>query len=191
MTIEQLWQNYQGQLRQFLLTRVDNPADVEDLLQDILIKSYQRFETVKQPSKVQSWLFQIARNTLIDYYRKSRVNRVDVDMARLISVAEVVEDYEQTRQELAQCIRPLMAQLPDKYREAVDLVDLQGKSQKVLASEWGLSHSAVKSRVQRGRRMLNSLFHACCRYQLDTRGNPIAVEVTGGCQNGSSDDERV
>lgn len=178
MNIERLWQNYQQPLRHFLQTRVHNPADVDDLLQDILIKSYQRLGTIQQPSKVQAWLFQIARNTLIDYYRRPRPNRADVDITHLHQFNDKVEDYEQTRQELARCIRPLIDKLPDKYREAVDLVDLQGKSQKVLAAELGLSHSAVKSRVQRGRRLLGSLFQACCQYQLDVRGNPIAMEAT-------------
>lgn len=184
MEFEQLWQDYQPQLRHFLQTRVHNAADVDDLLQDIWIKSYQHLETVQQPSKVQAWLFQIARNSLIDYYRKSRPDRAEVDITHLPQLDNKVEDYEQIRQELAGCIRPLIAQLPDKYREAIDLVDLQGKSQKVLAAEWGLSHSAVKSRVQRGRRLLGSLFQTCCQYQLDARGNLIAMEATAKyCQS--------
>ncbi|WP_299406507.1 RNA polymerase sigma factor SigZ [Acaryochloris sp. IP29b_bin.148] len=182
MDIKQLWQDYREQLRQFLLVRVHNPSDVDDLLQDILIKSYQNLPTVKQPSKFQAWLFQIARNTLIDYYRQARLDIAAVDIAHLPQHVKETEAYEQIRQELAQCIRPFIAQLPDKYREAVDLVDLQGKSQKVLASELGLSHSAVKSRVQRGRRLLGSLVRECCQFQLDARGNPIEVAVTAeGC----------
>lgn len=178
MNIEQLWQDYQPQLRHFLQARVQNSSDVDDLLQDIWVKSYQRLGTLQQPSKVQAWLFQIARHTLIDYYRKPHPERAEVDITHLPQLDTKVEDYEQTRQALAHCIRPFMAQLPDKYREVVDLVDLQGKSQKVLAEELGLSHSAVKSRVQRGRRLLGSLFQDCCQYQWDARGNPIAMKAT-------------
>lgn len=182
MDIEQLWQDYQPQLRHFLQTRVHNPADVDDLLQDIWIKSYQRLGTVQQPSKIQVWLFQIARNSLIDYYRRPHPDRAEVDITHLPQLDNKVEDYEQIRQELARCIRPFIAQLPDKYREAVDWVDLQGKSQKVLAEELRLSHSAVKSRVQRGRCLLGSLFQACCQYQWDARGNPIEFD-SESCQN--------
>ena len=177
MDIKQLWQEYRRQLRQFLLLRVDNPSEVDDLLQEILIKTYQHFNTVQQPGKFQAWLFQIARNTLIDYYRKSRADTVDINIASLPQLFDEDEQYEQTRQELAQCIRPFLNQLPDKYREAIELVDLQGTSQKVLATELDLSYSAVKSRVQRGRRMLEKLFWECCNYQLDARGNPIEFEV--------------
>jgi RNA polymerase sigma-70 factor (ECF subfamily) len=183
INIDQLWQAYKDQLRQFLHARINNSADVDDVLQEILIKSYQKLDTVQQPSKVQSWLFQIARNTLIDYYRKSRADLTDIDIDRLSVGSEDTEEYEQTRQELSRCLRPFLSQLPDKYREAITLVDFQGISQKALAHEQGLSHSAVKSRVQRGRKMLGELVTDCCRYQVDARGNPISVEVkTVGCQ---------
>ena len=85
------------------------------------------------------------------------------------------------RHELSRCLEPFLRQLPKTYREAVEAVDLKGQSQKVLAEEWGLSHSAVKSRVQRGRKMLKELFHACCTYQMDARGNIITYEGNKNC----------
>ena len=82
MEFQQLWQEYDNRLRQFLLSRVKNPADVDDLLQEIRIKTYQDFTTIKEPEKLLSWLFQIARNTLIDYYRKSRVETSRQDIVK-------------------------------------------------------------------------------------------------------------
>ena len=184
MDIKQLWQEYSHQLRQFLQSRVDDSSEVDDLLQEILIKTYRNLDTIRQPGKVQSWLFRIARNTLIDRYRRSRADIADIDVDRLAAFSDEDEQYEQIRRELAGCVRPFLSQLPDKYREAVEWVDLQGKSQRVLATELGLSHSAVKSRVQRGRRRLKTLFLECCRYRLDGRGNPIEFEVSmeKGCR---------
>ena len=183
MELKQLWQEYEDRLRQFLLSRVKNPADVDDLLQEILIKTYQHLNTVKEPEKLLSWLFQIARNTLIDYYRKSRVetSRQDIVKGAMLTDEEP-EQYEQIRQELTNCIRPFLNQLPEKYREAIEMVDLQGSSQKELAKKLGLSHSAVKSRVQRGRSMLKAKFEECCRCELDVRGNVVDYEVKlNGC----------
>ena len=178
MEFKQLWQEYSDRLRQFLLSRVKNPADVDDLLQEILLKTYQHLNTVQKPEKLVSWLFQIARNTLIDYYRKSGVetSRQEIVQGAMLKDSEP-EQYEQIRRELTNCIRPFLNQLPDKYREAIELVDLQGASQKELALQLGLSHSAVKSRVQRGRSMLKNKFHECCSYKLDVRGNLIDYQV--------------
>lgn len=178
MELKHLWQEYENQLRQFLRSRVKNPADLDDLLQEILLKTNQHLHTVKDSEKLVSWLFQIARNTLIDYYRKSRVStsRQDIVKEAILTDTEP-EEYEQIRRELTNCIRPFLNQLPEKYREAIELVDLQGSSQKELAHQLGLSHSAVKSRVQRGRSMLKAKFEECCRYQLDIRGNIIDYET--------------
>ena len=66
-------------------------------------------------------------------------------------------------------------QLPEKYRKAVEATDLKGASQKAHAEELGLPTSTVKSRVQRGRKMLGNLFHECCSYELDARGNIMVI----------------
>jgi RNA polymerase sigma-70 factor (ECF subfamily) len=183
MEFQQLWQQYKDPLQQFLRSRVKNSADVDDLLQEIFIKTYQHLNTVKEPEKLRSWLFQIARNTVIDYYRKFRVetSRQEVVQNAMLTDKQP-EQYEQIRQELTHCIRPLLDRLPEKYREAIEIVDLQNTSQKELANKLGLSHSAVKSRIQRGRRMLQDKFHQCCYYNLDIRGNLIDYQVKpNGC----------
>lgn len=183
MEFKELWLEYEDRLRQFLLSRVKNTADVDDLLQEILLKTYQHLNTVQKPEKLLSWLFQITRNTLIDYYRQSGVysSRQDIVKGAMLTDSEP-EQYEQVRRELTNCIRPFLNQLPDKYREAIEMVDLQGASQKELALKLGLSHSAVKSRVQRGRSMLKNKFHECCAYKLDVRGNLIDYQVKpNGC----------
>jgi RNA polymerase sigma-70 factor (ECF subfamily) len=198
MEFQQLWQQYKDPLQQLLRSRVKNPADVDDLLQEVLIKAYHHLHTIREPEKVLSWLFQIARNTVIDYYRKSRVetSRQEIFQNAMLTKSEEApsfqggvsltdkqsEQYEQIRQELTSCILPLLHQLPEKYREAIEIVDLQNTSQKELANKLGLSHSAVKSRVQRGRRMLQDKFHQCCYYNLDVRGNLIDYQVKpNGC----------
>ena len=88
MEFKQLWREYRDQLRQFLLSRVRNPADVDDLLQEILIKTYRHLNTVKDPDKLPAWLFQIARNLLIDYYRKVQT---DAPLAPGISGQSIVD----------------------------------------------------------------------------------------------------
>ena len=183
MEFKQLWLEYGDRLGQFLRSRVNNREDADDLLQEILLKTYQHLNTVQKPEKLLSWLFQIARNTLIDYYRKSGVetSRQDIVKGAMLT-DETPEQYEQVRRELTNCIRPFLNQLPDKYREAIEMVDLQGISQKELAKKLGLSHSAVKSRVQRGRSMLKAKFEECCRCELDIRGNVVDYEVKpNGC----------
>ncbi len=177
MDIKQIWQEYKHQLQRFLRSRVSNAEDAEDLLQEILIKTHQQLHTVQDPEKLRAWLFQVTRNAVIDYYRQSHKKPpVPADF-----MEDSSEPSDQAHQELSDCIRPFLEQLPETYQAAVEAVDLRGVSQKGLAEELGLSHSAVKSRVQRGRKMLASLFQECCRYELDARGNIVDYQQNKDC----------
>jgi len=182
MNIEQIWNDYGNLLRRFLLSKVNNPEDAEDLLQDILIKTHKKLGSLKDPKKLKTWLFQIARNTLIDYYRKPSITLSAQSLPELVEIREKsVEAQEIMRLELSQCIKPFIKNLPKKYGEAVEAIDLQGLSQKELAKELGLSYSAIKSRAQRGRQKLAELFQECCTYEVDVRGNIIGYEAKSEC----------
>ena len=60
------------------------------------------------------------------------------------------------------CVLQLLEQLPDKYKEAVKMSDLEGVNQKEIAEKLNISYSAAKMRVQRGRESLKSKFYECC-----------------------------
>jgi RNA polymerase sigma-70 factor, ECF subfamily len=180
MNIEEIWNDYGNLLRGFLLSRVNNSEDAEDLLQEILIKTHKNMGSLKDPKKLKSWLFQIARNTLIDYYRKP-TNTLSLESQLSELHAEKPDAQEAMHQELSQCIKPFIKNLPEKYGEVLDAIDIQGVSQKELAKELGLSYSAVKSRAQRGRQKLKELFQECCTYKMDVRGNIIEYEAKSDC----------
>jgi RNA polymerase sigma-70 factor (ECF subfamily) len=182
MDIQIIWEKYGDRLRNFLLTRVKNPEDAEDLLQEILIKTHQNLASVKDPKKFQSWLYKIARNTLTDYYRKPVPTISGQTLPELEDLGDKkLDSQEIIREELSKCIKPFINSLPDIYRDALDAVELKGVSQKALANELGVSHSAIKSRVQRGREMLAALFQSCCTYDLDVRGNIIDYHSVPKC----------
>ena len=66
--------------------------------------------------------------------------------------------------------------LPSPYREAITLVELEGKTHREAAEMLGISVSGMKSRVQRGRAKLRELLEACCEVAVDARGKVIACE---------------
>ncbi|NWF71743.1 MAG: RNA polymerase subunit sigma, partial [Nitrospirae bacterium] len=69
----------------------------------------------------------------------------------------------------AGCLRPMIEQLSEDYRQAITLVDLEGLTQHEAAVRLGLSVSGMKSRIQRGRRQLREMLEACCVIALDRR----------------------
>ena len=178
MTLEHIWQAYGSQLRRWLQSRVSDADDVDDLLQEVLIRTHQNISDLKDTDKLSPWLFSIARNAVIDLYRqrgrKSGLNESDLWY--------LTEDPDSLA-ELSDCILPFIEQLPDQTAGLLKAVDIQGRSQKECAEELGISYSALKSRVQRGRQQLAAVFRDCCLFELDSKGNVIGYERRNrGCK---------
>jgi RNA polymerase sigma-70 factor (ECF subfamily) len=171
-----VWQAFHQRLRGFILHKVNNPADADDILQDVFIRISQNLTTVRESDRLQSWIFQITRNAIIDYYRKADRQPQLISEDALEILAED-EDPVVFNQEMAGCLRPLLDYLPTPYREAVTLTEFEGKTQRSSAQELGISVSGMKSRVQRGRQKLKELLQTCCQIELDVVGNVIEYEI--------------
>lgn len=165
MEMETIWSAYRARLQAFLKSRVSNPADVEDLLQEISIKVFKGLGGLEDDAKVQAWLFQTAHNAIIDHYRKNgRVKDIDPDDLWY------ADDEPGALSELERCVEPFVAALPAEMAELIIAVDLEGRPQKAVAEENGLPYSTLKSRVQAGRMALRAVFENCCHLSLDARG---------------------
>lgn len=177
LNLEQVWAEYQLALKAFLHSKVSNSADVEDLLQEILIKTYQNLHQVQDSSSVKSWLFQLANNTIIDFYRKharqQRDSKIDADDLWFADL----DHNEEFKQNLSLCIEPFIQALPEQSASLLLAVDIKGQSQKTLAEEQNVSYSTIKSRVQKSRGDLKNLFEQCCNLSLDKQGNVIDCEL--------------
>jgi RNA polymerase sigma-70 factor (ECF subfamily) len=174
--IKTVWQEFHQRLRGFLLQRVKNPADADDILQEVFIRIHQHLTTVRDSDRLQSWIFQITRNAIIDYYRKVNRQPEFTSEAALETLA-MDEKPEVFNQQMAGCLRPLLEHLPAPYREAVQLADLEGITQSAIAQKLGISLSGMKSRVQRGRQKLKDLLQTCCQIEMDAMGNAIKYEM--------------
>lgn len=158
--------NTYKQLRQGLLSyltrRLPNDVQVEDLLQDVFLKAVTTLRAEKPIDNMTGWLYTTARTTLVDYYRanKQHLQELDFDIA-----IEEEEDFTQ-HQELANCLRPFIEELPAAYRDTLIATELQEKKLQVLADEQGVSLSAIKSRAARGRSMLKDKLLDCCQVEI-------------------------
>ena len=113
--------------------------------------------------RIGAWLFRVARNALVDARRRASIRNTES-----LTEGELPERDETTsRKSLTECLEPMLRTLPEDYAVAVREADLHRRSQRELAEELGLTYSALKSRVQRGRRMLHDNLVACCRPDED------------------------
>jgi RNA polymerase sigma-70 factor (ECF subfamily) len=185
--VNNVWLQMRGGLRAFIAKRVANETEAEDILQEVFLRMHQKLDSLKDPRRIVSWLFQITRHAIIDHYRAPERRRevpaglaADMETIRTVQAAPVVgepADSGRLREELAGCLRPMIEQLPSQYREAVTLVELEGLTQNAAAKKLGLSVSGMKSRVQRGRQQLKRMLDECCLIQLDQRRSVMDYEV--------------
>ena len=169
MNIEQLWNQFHDPLKGFVLKRIPDHSVADDIVQDVFIKIATHIDTLKEEDKVHIWIYKITRNAISDYYRKQKPTE------KLPFELEAEKEFEEQdlSKELSSCIRPMINQLPDKFKEAIELTEINGMTQKELSEQLGISFSGAKSRVQRGREKLKELLIACCLIEADRYGNII------------------
>lgn len=169
VALESIWDQFSDRLRSFIRARVADEAAVEDILQDVFVRIHAKVGTLQDLGKLESWLYQITRNVIIDYYRSRRPTEQLPET--LGSSEEVYEEALVTR--LASDVREMVEALPEPYREALVLTSYEGLSQKELAKRLGLSYSGAKSRVQRARERVKDMLMTCCHFEFDRRGTVI------------------
>lgn len=191
LELEQAWNEVASQLRGYIRTRVRDHAAAEDILQEVFLKAQRRARDLESVAKLSGWLFQIARNAVIDHYRtagaKEKFNAAlpeQLEQLEQLEQMEVPEETEESALEnpeaLREAFRRIVFSLPEPYREAVVLTEYEGLTQKELAERLGISFSGAKSRVQRGREKLKEALLECCALEFDRRGNVIECEPRGG-----------
>ena len=173
-TTEQIWRELSDRLRQFVRSRIKSMADVDDVLQTVFLRIHSRFDDLRKADRLESWVFQITRNAVTDHFRKRRDAQDDVESLLDSNTA----NENNLNAEVAACIGTLIARLPEDQRRALSMYELDGISQKDIATRESISVSGAKSRIQRGRKSLETKLMVCCEFQLDGRGNVVEYEAT-------------
>ena len=172
-TREQLdatWGETFERLRSFIAARVRDDDVAADIAQDVLVRSIAAgaLQRVDNPT---AWLYRSARNAVIDHYRTRHIHDPLGQAVELWPEPAPIENQpNEAIRDLARCLQPLVAQLPQIYRDALDRVDLAGQTHDSAAAELGISTSGMKSRVQRARGRLKEVLTDCCAVHLDRLG---------------------
>lgn len=171
------WGELEARLRPFVARRVRG-ADVDDVLQDVFLRMHRGLPGLRDDQRFGPWVYQIARSAILDHRRSlARHPSAGGEVLREEPSEEPeTDDDRAAEQMLAANVAPFIALLPSPYREALTLTELEGVSQREAAAMMGVSVSAMKSRVQRGRARLRELLEDCCAIALDVRGRVVECE---------------
>lgn len=170
LSINDIWSEFSAPLKNFISKRVSNETDVEDILQEVFVRIHQNIDSLKDDNKIHSWIYQISRNAIVDYYRrKNRIEIIELDD----DLAGESEQEINSNAEISACLKTMIESLPEKYRQALMLTEFENLTQKELSERMGLSLSGAKSRVQRGREKVKEMLLGCCHLEFDRMGNVI------------------
>jgi RNA polymerase sigma-70 factor (ECF subfamily) len=158
----QAWHAHEAELLGFLRHHYREGA--EDLLQEVFLKALAQGDAFCVLGNRRAWLFQVARNLIVDRLRTTRANvPLPEDLHAETEEAKPVDA-------LSECLPRVLAELSAEDREAITLCDLGGFTQQAYATRLGLSLPAAKSRVQRARTRLRARLIEACHVRFDPAG---------------------
>jgi len=187
VTTENLWETFHTGLRHFILQRIPDEQSADDVLQETFLKIHTHIDALRDQDRLQSWMYQIARNAIADYYRQQKAT---IALPEDLPIPEEPDIEDDVIKDLIPGVKAMVESLPAAYREALILTEYEGLSQRELAQRLGLSFSGAKSRVQRAREKLKTMLLDCCHFEFDRLGKIIDYEPNcaccsdGGCGEG-------
>ncbi|MDQ6979332.1 MAG: sigma-70 family RNA polymerase sigma factor [Mariprofundaceae bacterium] len=164
ITVIQAWKQHESELRSWLRSRLNHVDDAHDVLQQVFEKALLQGDRFCSVENVRAWLFQVARNILIDRYRMQHHELpLPDDVVADVPTVDMVD-------ELSECLPRVLSELAADDRAIIVPCDLNGVSQQAYADAQGLTLSAVKSRIQRARKRLRDTLKKNCQVRTDESG---------------------
>ncbi|MBV9662141.1 MAG: sigma-70 family RNA polymerase sigma factor [Acidimicrobiales bacterium] len=168
----ELAMEHMGSLYSAALRMTRNPADAEDLVQETYLKAYRAFGSFQEGTNLKAWLYRILTNTFINSYRarRRRPEQTELDdvedlyLYRRLGGLEAVSAGRSAEEEVLEHftegeVKAAVEALPEQFRMAVLLADVEGFSYKEIAEILDVPIGTVMSRLHRGRRALQKTLH--------------------------------
>jgi RNA polymerase sigma factor (sigma-70 family) len=155
--ISEAVEQQRSRLRGFISRRVADPSDVEDILQEVFFELVEAYRLMKPIEMVGAWLFQVARNRIIDGFRKKKPEpladlNVESEEGEMLSIEEFLPSPDTgpeaayTRTVLIEELEAALDELPEEQRSVFIGHEIEGRSFKELATETGVSVNTLLSR---------------------------------------------
>ena len=178
--------HYHGPVFNLILGMLGDPADAADAAQEVFLKAFKGIRHFRQGSSLKTWLYRIAIREALNHrrwFKRHLQKNVSIDAEPEEGFAQIdVEDLSATpfdqlaAQEIQVAVQGALQQVPEVFRSAVILRDLEGLSYEEVAEVLDVSVGTVKSRILRGRRALKEILEPLLgEQQVATQKRPRAA----------------
>jgi len=153
-TFHELYQEYYERVYSICFRMTHNVSESEDLTQDVFIRLFRTLESFRGESSFMTWLHRLTVNQVLMYFRKRKV-RSELTSDNEMSLADLAVE----RMRIVDCIllSEVIAKLPEGYRQAIILHDIEGLEHREIAERRGRSIGTSKSQLHKGRALLREL----------------------------------
>lgn len=167
-----IWNTFNSEIYFFILKKVKNKDVANEILQNSFLKIHQNINQLKDSEKVKAWSFQIVRNEITNYFNDQSKTFHNVNF-EIFKNPESYMDF--------CCFDRFISNLPEEYKEVIELVYIKGMKQIEVAELIGISLANVKARIRRAKSLLKINFNECCKFELNEEGKLIGESNCAHC----------
>jgi RNA polymerase sigma-70 factor (ECF subfamily) len=188
MEFWELYDQYYVRVRKFILSLVRDEWVADDLIQETFLRIQNNLKSLKDPSKLSSWIFRIAYNLCQDHFRQSKRSRKeeridqeeteDFKEALMQRGPDIQKELEQ--RQMGECVQNYIHLLPEPLRVVLILFDTMDFNQQEIADTLGVTIENVKVRLHRARKKLKDILEEACTFERDERNVLVCTPASDG-----------
>jgi RNA polymerase sigma-70 factor (ECF subfamily) len=187
MEFWEIYDPYYARVRKFILALVKEPWTADDLIQETFLRVQQNLGTLKDSSKLSSWIYRIAYNLCQDHFRQRKAGRkkecTGLEQTEDLGEGLIQEGFiqkELEQREMGRCVQSQIGLLPEPLRAVLVLFDIMECSHQEIADILGITVTNVKVRLHRAREKLKPILEEKCAFERDERNVLVCTPVDHG-----------
>jgi RNA polymerase sigma-70 factor (ECF subfamily) len=182
MEFWEIYDQYYAKVRKFILAVVKDQWVADDLIQETFLRVQQNLETLKDSSKLSSWIYRIAYNLCQDHFRQRKISRRKEETGgeEMEDLKEALIQKELEQRQMGECVQNQINLLPEPLRAVLLLFDIVELSHQEIADTLGITIENVKVRLHRARRKLKAILVEKCTFERDERDVLVCIPIDHG-----------
>jgi len=170
MELLKIHDQYYDRIKRFILSLVKDEWIADDLVQETFLKIRKHIDSVREPSKISSWIFRIAYNLCQDHFRSTPLkNEKKIDLLSKTYADEIQIQEKLEQNQMGVCVKEKINMLPESLQIPLILFDMEGFTHKEIASILNISEENAKVRLHRARKELKKILKEGCSFERDER----------------------